>query len=144
MFVVRQDALGELGIEAGEGSEHVGAPSGVGGDRATLVLAQLLPFVNDVEESLVDLADVVKEGDALDAAEGPLVPSRGISDDERVVGDASDVGPGLGVVGVDGVEERLERRGGHAFGRSAGVPLVQEEGAEAGADGDGSEVGHGG
>ena len=45
----------------------------------------------------------------------------GVGEDERIGGDAADVGAGLGIVGVDGVEQRLERGGGEALGGSASL-----------------------
>ena len=117
-LVVREHAVGELGIEGVERSEDVGAELRVRDDQRALLLGELLVVVDDVEERLVDLPDVVKECDALD---GALVRAHSRSaasrEDERVGGDAADVCAGFGVVRVDGVEECLEGGGGDSLGR---------------------------
>ena len=90
--------------------------------------------VDDVEERLVDLADVVKERDALDAR---CTRARrelgGVGEDERVGGDAAHVRAGLGVVRVDGVEQRFECGGGETLGGSAGLLASNEDCAAAAA-----------
>ena len=129
-LVVREHAGGELRVEAVQGCEHVGTTLGVREDRSALGGGELAVVVDDVEERLVDLADVVKERDTLDDALVAVAQSGGVGEDEGVVGDAADVGAGLGVVGVDGVEERFEGGGGEPLGAlPAGVLALDEQDA---------------
>jgi len=114
-FMMVEHAARELRIEPVEWREDVGAPLGVGEDGAALRGRELAVVVNDVEERFVDLADVVKQGNALDASGVVLIESGGFGEDECVVGDAPDMGAGFHVVCVDGVEEGLEGGGGEAF-----------------------------
>ena len=77
----------------------------------------------------VDLADVVKERDALDGALLRLVEPGRVGDDERAGRDAADVHPRLRVVRLDGVEQRLERRRGEALEALLAVALPCDDGA---------------
>ena len=61
--------------------------------------------MNDVEQRLVDLADVVKEGSAGDTALLLLGQFGGVGEHEGVFRDAADVHAGVGVVGIDGAQE---------------------------------------
>ena len=124
-LVVREHAVGEIGIEAMQRLEHVGARGGVRGDGSTIGGGELLVVVDDVEERFVDLSDVVEERDALDALALVLRELGGVAEDERIGRDAPDVGAGLGIVGVDGVEQRFERRGGEPLGRLGGSARVE-------------------
>ena len=56
-----------------------------------------------------------------------------IGEDQGVCGDAAHVGPGFGVVGVDRVEQRLERGGGESLGGAAGLFATNEHGDGGGA-----------
>jgi len=135
--MVCKDALLKLGIEAGERLQHVGPASRVGGDRTALGGSESLDVVDDVEERLVDLADVVEQGDTSDPALLVLAESRCVGEDERVFGDTSDVYARVGVVGVDSAEERFEGGGGHAFGGLLPFEFTPDEGG-AGHGGDAS------
>jgi len=85
--------------------------------------------VNDVEQRLVDLADVMEEGDALDVPEGALAQVGGVGEDERITSDAADVRAGFSVVGVDRAQQGFEHGGGETLGREAALPLANEQGA---------------
>jgi len=110
-FMVRQDAVGQLGIERREGREHFRATRGVSGDLAALGARQALGLMDDVEQGLMDLSDIVKERDALDRALATIVESRGVGDDERAGCHAAHVHTGFRIVRLDRVEQCLERRG---------------------------------
>ena len=84
-------------------------------------------IVNDVEQGFVDLPDVVEECHTLDAALLALVEAGRVREDERVRRDSADMGTGVGIVGIDRLEERFERGGGDAFGRLACLELVSGE-----------------
>jgi len=133
-LVVREYAVGELGVEAAQWGEDVGAAARVGGDGPAGFRGELGLVVNDVEERLVDLSDVVEECHALDIPALAFFEARGVGDDQSVRGDAADVGAGLRVVRVDRIEQRLEGRGGEALGR-ASLPVFTDEGRH---DGGGS------
>ena len=102
-------------------------------DGAPLRGGERVLVVDDVEERLVDLADVVEERDALDALALVLGEVGRVGEDERVGGDAAHVRAGFRVVGVDGVEQRLERGGGEPLGGAAGLFATQEDAAAAAA-----------
>ena len=100
-------------------------------------------FVDDIEQRLMDLSDVVEEGDALDAALFGRRQVRRIREDERVARDASHMGAGLAVVRIDGVEERLEQGGRQAFGAFTSLVLVQRDGGSGRTKRERKERGHG-
>jgi len=85
--------------------------------------------VDDVEQCFVNLADIVKQGDAFDGTLPSLVESGGIRDDQGVRRHAADVLASLGVVRLDGVEQRLEAGGGESFHRSAATALALSDDA---------------
>ena len=122
--MVGDHARGELGIEGGERSEDQRAAPRVRRDLAPLFARKTLPLVHDVEQRLVDLTDVVKERDPLDRPTLMLLEPRLVADDERVGGHAANVHPCLLVIGLDGVEQRLERGGSHALHQTAGLVLA--------------------
>lgn len=80
--------------------------------------------MDDIEQRFVNLADVVKEGDAFDGTLLSLVEPGGIGDNEGICRHAADVFASLGIVRLDGVEERLEARGGESFDGSAGAAFA--------------------
>lgn len=143
-LVMGEDTLLQVGIETGEGLEHVGATARVGGDGATLGGGETLDVVNDVEERLVDLADVVEEGDPGDAATCSAGEAGGVGEDECVLGDSADVDAGIRIVGVDGAKQRFEGGGGHAFGRPSCMELAPDEGGADCGGSTGSGDGNGG
>ena len=60
-------------------------------DRLPIGRAELVMIVNDVEQRFVDLADVVKQRDALDGVAALVVEPGRFGDDQRVGCDATDV-----------------------------------------------------
>ena len=141
-LMMRQHVPPELGIETGEWLQHVGTAARVRGDGTAFGRREALDVVDDVEERLVDLADVVEQGDARDAMPGALRKAGGVGEDEGIFGDASDMDAGVGIVGVDGSQERFEGGGGHSFGGLAGLKLVpDEERPRGGGDGGGDTGG---
>ena len=67
-LVVREHAVGELGIEATSGASTSAPRCGCVAIALALGGRERLVVVDDVEERLVDLPDVVEERDALDGA----------------------------------------------------------------------------
>ena len=141
-FVVTEHAFLQLGVEGRQRSENGGAASGMRRDGASLGGREMGVFVDDVEQRLVNLADVMKERDAFHDPSFVLVELRGVREDEGVCGDASDVGASVGVVGVDGVEQRLEAGGGKAFGGFTAPAFAYEQGAGEDARGGGKSRSH--
>lgn len=142
-FVVTAHACRQIGIERVQWSENGGASIGVSRDRAALGGGETRALVDDVEQRFVNLADVMKERDAFDDLSLVLVELRRVGEHEGIRGDTADVAPGVGVVGVDGVEQRLEARGGKAFGGFTAPPLDNEEDAGEDARGGGKGRSHG-
>src|SRR5688572_14525818 len=81
-LVVRGDAFPQLRIKSDERLEDLRAALGMGHHRQLVFGAQLPDVVADVRQGLVELADVVEERDALDAAEHPVVEIGGLGEDE--------------------------------------------------------------
>ena len=79
--------------------------------------------MHDVEQRLVDLADVVKESDAFDRPPTPLIETGRVGDDQSVGSHPADMMSGLGVVRLNGVEKCLEGSGGEPFDSLAGSAL---------------------
>ena len=143
-LVMRENTLLHVGIEAGQGLQHVGAATWVSGDGTAFGGSEALHVVDDVEQRFMDLADVVEERNASDAAFGVPGESRCVGEDERVLGDSADVHAGVGIIGVDGAEERFERGGGHAFSGLLRLQLAPEEcSSGGGGDAGGGERGVG-
>ena len=143
-FVMRQHAFGQVRVKEGQGMQDVGATLWVGHDEAALLRSHLAAvIVHDVEERFVDFTDVVKERNALDAANRRLIEVGRTSERHTVGGDATHVCASDGVVGVDGVEQRLERGGGEARGALRPLVLANEESANAGAEGEKDRLSHG-
>jgi hypothetical protein len=133
-FVVREDAVGEIGVEWRQRGEHLGATCGMGGDLTSLGVGEFRALVDDVEQCFVNLADIVEESDALDAAALVIVQLGGVGEDERVCGDTADVRTGSRIVGVDGIQERLESGGSESFGGVTASALedIERAGGESG------------
>src|SRR5690242_12832480 len=123
-FMVRDDAFRQVGVERGDGCEDVGPAPRMRVDLTSFRWREVGALVNDVEERFVDLSNVMKQGDPLDDFFLMLVELCGIGKDERVGSNASHVSARLGVVGVDGVEQRLERCGGESLSRLSAVALA--------------------
>ena len=143
-LVMRDHTFRELGIERGERSEYLGAALGMRGDCLTLGGREIGVLVNDVEQRLVDLADVVKERDALDVLFLVIIEMRGVGEDEGVGGDTTNVGASFGVVCVDRVEEDFQARRGDAFARLAPAVLPDEVSASEDAGGESGDRTHDG
>lgn len=101
--------------------------------EAILVLGQLAGIVHEIEERLVNLADVVEERGPFDLLALRLRQIGGVGDDQRVRSDAADVRARFLVVGVDCIEQRLQRGGHHALGSDAVAAFPHPEVAEGGA-----------
>ena len=129
-LVMGENADRELGIEWRERREDRGAAARMGRDRPSLGRGEPAVVVNDVEERFVDLADVVEERDALDAAKDVVPETSGIAEDQRIARDLTDMLAGFVVVGFDRVENRLEGGGREPFGAGTAVVLDAPGGAE--------------
>ena len=101
-LVMRKHRFGELLVEVRDGGEDLSAASGMRRDRTALGRGQPSSFVHDVEEGLVDLADIMEKRGKLDGATHGVVDAECVGEDERVTRDAPDVGTRLRVVRVDG------------------------------------------
>ena len=126
-LVVCEHAVGEIGIETRQRCEDVGADGRVRGDGSAILGAEWLIVADDVDEGLVDLPDIVEEGDTFDALALVLRELSRFTEDERVRGDAAYVRARLGIVGVDGVEQRLERCRGEPLGDAPGLLTTNED-----------------
>jgi len=127
----------EIRIKGAQRRQHFGATIRVRIDRAALCRGQRRVIVNDVEQRLVNFADVVEERDPLDAPALFFIQIGGAGEHQRVACDAADVRPRHRIVGVDGVEQRLERRGAEAFEMRRGATFVPEECTRGGSRGRG-------
>jgi 23S rRNA (cytosine1962-C5)-methyltransferase len=129
-LVMREDALTQLRIEGAERLEDLGATTRMRRDRAPRLGSEARVLVDDVDECLVDLADVVKEGDTLDGALLGVREAGSVGQRQGVGGDAPDVVACLGIIGTDCIEERLEGRGAEALGGTACPALAHDQRAE--------------
>jgi len=82
----------------------------MGHHRAALLGCQLRRLVEDVAQCAMQLADVMEQGDPLDAAQRSFIVSGGVADDQGIGCDPAHVGSGDFVVGVDGIEQGFEGR----------------------------------
>src|SRR6185369_12379969 len=100
---------------------------------APLLWRELRRVVKDVRESLVELADVVEQRDPLDAVERSLIEPGGIAKNERIARDPTHVGACYGVVGIDGIQERLHRGRPEPLGFGLGhvLPIKEPSGRQA-------------
>jgi hypothetical protein len=126
-LVVGQDAVAQVPVEESQRPKDFGAATRVRGNKAPLAGAQRGALMDDVEEGRVDLPNVVEECDPLEAAAGVVVQLGRASDDERVRRDAPDVSAGGVVVGVDRVEESLERCGGKTLALADFAPAAEDD-----------------
>lgn len=125
-LVMRQNGVGKLRMEAGNGREDIGAACGVSGDGPPFSGRELARLVDDIEERFVNLPDVVKEGGQLDRAPLGFIDAESVADDQGVIGDAANMGAGLLVVGVDRAQQRLETGGRKTFGALASAAFSDE------------------
>jgi hypothetical protein len=137
-LVVGQDSIWQLGIERGERRQHVRAAARVRGDLASLCRGEARRIVDDVEQRLVDLADVVKQRHALYRAALTLGQAGRVGDDQSIRRNPTDVLPGLRVVGLDGVENRFQARSREAFDglASSAFTIGQHAGDDGRGEGD--------
>ena len=91
--------------------------------------------MENIREGAVELANIVKKCDALDAVTRGLVDVGGFTEDDRVGCNTTHVSTGLGVVGVDGVEQRFQSRRAQSLGSDANVVFAVEQPGRRGADG---------
>ena len=125
-FVMTHHALREVWVERQQRSQYVGTALGMSDDGAPFRRCQVCVLVNYVEERLVDFADVVKERDSLDDLPFMFVEISGIREDERVSGDASDMGASLGIVRVDGIEKGFHAGRGESLGGFTTAPFSEQ------------------
>ena len=142
-LVMGQDSFGEVGVEWGERGEHVRAAPRMGDDGAALRGGEVRRLVDDVEERLVNLADVVKERDALDDLRLVLIELQRVGYDECVGGNTAGVRASLRVVGINRIEQCFHTRGREPLGRFAAMSFPHEERAGQDAGGDGENRAHG-
>lgn len=126
-LVVRGYSLAEIGIERTQRSEDLSPALRVRHHGAPLFGCELGWIVEDVRERLVQLPDVVKEGNPFDAMQSTLVEAGGFPEGQRVSCDASYVSACNGIVGIDGIEQGLERGGAEALGLGADAVLAKEQ-----------------
>ena len=126
-LVVRQNPLGQIRIERSKRLENFRAFAWMRHHGIALVPCKPLRVVHDVRDRAIDFAYVVEERDPLDAALFALIEIGCASERQRVVGDTPDMRAGLGVVGVDGVQETFERRGSESLEGEPFTPLAVEE-----------------
>jgi hypothetical protein len=136
-LVMSQDASGNLGVERGQWREDLCTTYRMRGDCLALCPRELRFLVNNVEQRLVNLADVVEECHALDVELLVFIELCGIRKNKRIDRDASDVGACLGVVRVDGIEQRFERSGREALGSLPPPAFTHDEQRGCDADGEG-------
>ena len=138
-FMMREDTLLEIGIEWRERRKDFGAALRMSEDGSPLFRTEMCLLVGDVEEGLVNLSDVVKERDVLDDFSHMLVEVHRVGEYEGVGGDAAHMSAGVGIVGVDGIQECLHIRGGESLRGGATMSLTYDEGAgqNSGKDGKG-------
>jgi hypothetical protein len=129
-LMVRKHSFGELGIECRDRGEHVGTSFRVRRNRAALCGGQLARLANDVEERLVDLANVVKERRKLDSAPFRSFDAQRLGENQRVLGYTPDVGARLPIVGVNGAEQGFESGGGKPLGAFSELSLAEDSDAQ--------------
>lgn len=88
-----------------------------------LASVQLAGVVDQIEECLVDLANVVEQGNTFHHVARVFVDTHCIGQHQRVTSHAPYVSSGYRVVCVDGVEQRLERGSSQPL-ESVGVTMV--------------------
>lgn len=141
--MVSGDSLAKVRIKGAERCENFGSTYGMCSHSPPLFGRELRRVVKDVRESLVELADVVEQCDPLDAVEGSLIEPGGVAENERKARDPTHVGASYGVVGIDGVKERLHRGRPEPFGFGLGRVLPIKEPSGRQADCHWHEVAHG-
>jgi len=77
-------------------------------DRAPLFRRQFLRLLHDVGNRLIDLSNVVEQGDTLDTVLRSFVEIRGARKRQRILRNTPDMRPGFSVIGVDCVEQAFQ------------------------------------
>src|SRR6185437_11696791 len=115
--------------ECRERLEHLRTALGMSANLSALMPVELVVIVNHVEESFVNLSDVVEQGHALDEACLVLITAHRVRQNERISRDAAHVSTGNGVVCVNRVQQRLERCGTESLEfRERIVPFARRHG----------------
>src|SRR5439155_13695443 len=140
-LVMRQHGFRELFVKVRDRRQYLGAAHRMRGDFMALFRCQLALLVHDVEQRFVNLAYVVKQRTQFDRTPRLLVHTDHVGKDERVTRDAADVRAGLRIVGVDRLEQRLQRGSSEALSSTFGAVLAQQPSARANA-GDKSQTSH--
>ena len=107
-LVVRQNSCRKLRIESAERPQHLRPFCGVLLDRAAFIRRQDLRFSHNVRDRAVDLSNIVKQRDPLDASLASLIEIGGSGKSQGVFGNAPHVSSRFRVVGVDRVEKGLQ------------------------------------
>src|SRR5688572_995678 len=102
------------------------AALGVRAEALTFRFSQNGRDVDDVGYCTVEFADIVEEGDALDLVAFTLVEIGRLREDQRVVRDPANMRPGLRIVRIDRIQQRLERTGAEPFDIAADPALTHE------------------
>lgn len=126
-FVVGKHALCQVWIEGSDGSENVCTALWMRRNLSSLGRSECRLLVDDIEKRLMDLSDVMKQSDALDDFHLVLGKIRRVGEDQCVRGNSSHMGARLCIVGVDRVQQRLERGGCKSFGSSAAISRTYEQ-----------------
>lgn len=128
-LVMRCDSLPQVGVEGDDRAQHLGTALRMRPDSSPLLRGKLGVFVKNVGERFVQLPDVVEERDPLDTAPGVLIVAGRPRKDVRERRDSADVSASFRVVGINGVEQRLERGGAQPLRAGPATPFPEEESA---------------
>ena len=109
-FVMTEDSVREVRIERGQRLQYMRTAPRVRHYCLPLVGSESAALVDDVGESAVDFANVVKQRDPLDAVLHSFVQVGRVREQEGVLRNATHMGARCRVVRIDGIEKGLERR----------------------------------
>lgn len=133
-LVVRSHTNAQIRIECAQWVENFSTTLWMGSHGSAFFRGEFGGLMEDVSQSFVQLPDVVEQRDALDAAQSVLVEAGGLTENQRIGRNPTNVFPRLLVVGVDRVQQRLHGRCSESLGPgSSGVLAVEKS---AGGDGD--------
>jgi hypothetical protein len=141
-LMMREHTFGQLRVEWRQWRQNLCPAFGVSRDCSALRWRQILVLVDDVKQRLVNLSDVVKESDSFDIPLFMILQVRGVGEDDGVGGNAAHMCTCLGVVCVDGIEERLQARGGNALTGFATAVFSYEVRASENTGGEGESGAH--
>ena len=130
--MVRRDALRKLRIERRQRRHHLSAALRVRHYGAPLLGGEIGWIVEDVRKRLVQLSNVVEQRNPLDAVLGVVIETGSLAQDEGIGRDAADVRASGGVVGIDCVEQGLERGRAEPLGVASHAVLAVEESSSGG------------